>query len=117
MGKPVDENRRSRVARAMHSMRLRGTPWLLCLIALPASAAAWEFDFTAGGNAHGQPTYDPARGSGFEPGSAARFSVHVPEEGNYRVTVRLGGRDPGATTLLAEQRRLLLEDVRTARRQ
>ena len=42
--------------------------------------------------------------------------MQVPE-GNYRVTVRLGGPRPGATTLLAEQRRLMLEDLRTAKRQ
>ena len=43
------------------------------------------------------------------------FSVRVPEEGNYKVTVQLG--DPAAasvTTVKAELRRLMLERVRTA---
>src|SRR5262249_19614812 len=79
--------------------------------------------------------YDKQRGYGFEPGSSitcsdygwrhARrnsctsnepffFSVAVPE-GNYRVTVTFG--DPGAestTTVKAELRRLMLEEVHTA---
>ena len=92
--------------------------WLACLLSLAtldALAAPQEFEFSRGGNAHGRPTYDPQRGFGFEPGDAARFSVRVPE-GNYRVTVRLGGASAAATTLLAEQRRLMLEDVPTAKR-
>ncbi len=97
-------------------MRSPWTPWLLCLTALNVSGAPLEFDFSAGGNAQGHPAYDAQRGFGFEPGSTARFSVQVPE-GNYRVTVRLGGPSPGATTLLADQRRLMLEDLRTAKRQ
>jgi lysophospholipase L1-like esterase len=97
-------------------MRRPWAPWLLLsLTALDASAAPLEFDFTPGGNAHGHPDFDPERGFGFDPGGAARFSVRVPE-GNYRVTVRLGGTSAGDTTLLAEQRRLMLEGVRTARR-
>src|SRR5579872_5418830 len=43
------------------------------------------------------------------------FSVRVPE-GNYRVTVTLGDRDGvSTTTVKAEARRLLLENVHTAR--
>ena len=96
-------------------MKLPCASCLLSLAALNASAAPTEFVFTPGGNAHGHPAYDPQSGFGFEPGSAARFSVRLPE-GNYRVTVRLGGANVGDTTLLAEQRRLMLEQVRTARR-
>ena len=96
-------------------MKLPCASCLLSLAALNASAAPVEFVFTPGGNAHGHPAYDPQSGFGFEPGSAARFSVRLPE-GNYRVTVRLGGANVGDTTLLAEQRRLMLEQVRTARR-
>lgn len=96
-------------------MSWRWVAGLLCLAALDASAAPLEFVFTPGGNAQGHPAYDPQSGFGFEPGSAARFSVRVPE-GNYRVTLRLGGANAGVTTLLAEQRRLMLEDLRTARR-
>ena len=43
------------------------------------------------------------------------FSVHVPEEGNYRVTVTLGDRDgESTTTIKAELRRLMVERVHTA---
>jgi len=96
-------------------MRWQWTTCLLSLAALNASGAPQEFVFTSGGNAHGRPAYEPQSGFGFEPGSTARFSIHLPE-GNYRVTVRLGGASAGDTTLLAEQRRLMLEDVRTAKR-
>ncbi|HEX6397777.1 MAG TPA: rhamnogalacturonan acetylesterase [Steroidobacteraceae bacterium] len=96
-------------------MTRRWAAWLLSLAALDARAAPMEFDFGPGGSASGHPAYDPQRGFGFDPGSAARFSVRLPE-GNYRVTVSLGGGAAGATTLLAEQHRLMLEDVRTTRR-
>jgi lysophospholipase L1-like esterase len=97
------------------AMRRRRVAWLLCLAVLDAPAAPLEFDFGPGGNAQSHPIYDPQRGYGFEPGHVERFSVRLPE-GNYRVTVKLGGAVPGATTLLAEQRRLMLEDVRTPKR-
>lgn len=41
------------------------------------------------------------------------YSVKLPE-GNYRVTVTLGGPDAGDTTVKAESRRLMLESVKTA---
>ena len=96
-------------------MTAAGAPWLLVLVTSIASAAPLRFDFAPGGNAHGHPAYDADRGFGFEPGSAARFSVRVPE-GNYRVSVRLGGTSAGTTTLLAEQRRLVIENLRTPAR-
>jgi lysophospholipase L1-like esterase len=44
------------------------------------------------------------------------FSVRVPEEGNYRVRVTLGDKDgESATTIKAELRRLMVEQVRTAK--
>jgi lysophospholipase L1-like esterase len=95
-------------------MRAHRAPWLLLLAASIACAAPQTFDFTPGGNAHGQPDLVPGAPFGFEPGNGPRFSVRLPE-GNYRVSVRLGGNAAGSTTLLAEQRRLMLEDVRTAR--
>ncbi len=62
--------------------------------------------------------YTVERGYGFEPGeggSPTYFSVRVPEEGNYRVTVALGDADLATvTTVKAELRRLMLERVRTA---
>ena len=38
------------------------------------------------------------------------FSIPVPE-GNYRVTVVLGGKDASVTTVRAEARRLMLEKI------
>ncbi|MEO8113706.1 MAG: GDSL-type esterase/lipase family protein, partial [Phenylobacterium sp.] len=55
-------------------------------------------------------------GYGFESGSPRIFSVAAPP-GNYRVTVTLGGAPASATTIEAETRRLMLQDVRTARGQ
>jgi len=70
-----------------------------------------DFDFTAGGNAAGHLSYDTERGFGFEPGAANRFSVRLPE-GNYRVTVRFAdSRKRTHASVLAEQRRLMLEDI------
>jgi lysophospholipase L1-like esterase len=43
------------------------------------------------------------------------FSVRAPEEGNYRVTVKLGAKDSETTTTIkAELRRLMVEKVHTA---
>jgi lysophospholipase L1-like esterase len=87
------------------------------------SATGWKFDFGLGSVEPGTipvlpaTAYSRERGYGFEPGTKDgpfRFSVAVPE-GNYDVRVTLG--DPGAasdTTIKAEQRRLMLENVRTA---
>ena len=106
----------------------------------PASAAAealrFKFQFGAGQIAPGctpvspDMVYTKERGFGFEPGAAVIaptsggyitsdrpffFSVAVPEEGNYRVTVTLG--DPAGesiTTIKAELRRLMVEQLHTA---
>ena len=73
------------------------------------------FDLTARGNLADHPIYDAERGFGFEADSPAKFSVRLPE-GNYRVTVRLGAkRSATHTSVRAEQRRLMLEDLTTAR--
>ena len=55
---------------------------------------------------------------GFDGGAALKspfyFSVRVPEEGNYRVTVTLGDREAASvTTIKAELRRLMVEKVET----
>jgi lysophospholipase L1-like esterase len=72
---------------------------------------ALDFDFSPGGNAAGHPAYDTVRGFGFESETSSRFSVRLPE-GNYRVTVRFSGpRKRAHAQVLAEQRRLMLEDV------
>jgi lysophospholipase L1-like esterase len=100
----------------------------------PASSAA-PFYFGAASLPAGsvqvlpEHTYSRERGNGFEPGVGAvpvqarssvcsdkpfLFSVALPE-GNYEVTLILGDRNgASATTVKAESRRLMLEDVRTA---
>lgn len=62
--------------------------------------------------------YSEAAGFGYEtPGSGDPpyyFSAHVPEEGNYRVTVKLGAPAAATTTTIkAELRRLMVEKVDT----
>jgi lysophospholipase L1-like esterase len=54
--------------------------------------------------------YDARQGHGFEPGPGSRFSIKLPE-GDYRVTLELGGDAPSQTTIKAEARRLMLEDA------
>jgi len=98
---------------------------LTLLLAATASATTFSYRYDA---AKGTPAYTAEAGFGFEEGSTVAaagscvtsdkppfyFSVKVPEEGNYRVTVKLGA--PGGdtvTTVKAELRRLMLERVRT----
>jgi lysophospholipase L1-like esterase len=83
-----------------------------------------KFDFSGSQPGAGYAAVTPAteysatRGYGFEPGASAGkpsfFSIDLPE-GNYNVTVTLGGI-PAATntTIKAELRRLMLENVQTA---
>jgi lysophospholipase L1-like esterase len=81
-----------------------------------AAAPALDFDFRPGGNAAGNPAYEPDRGFGFEPEFLPRFSIRVPE-GNYRVTVDFSGsRKRTHARVLAEQRRLMLEDVEVGKK-
>lgn len=88
----------------------------LCLAFCAAAQTTFQFDFTATPPA----PYADSKGYGLEEGSDVTkppfyFSVRVPEEGNYKVTVRLGDRHSAAiTTVKAELRRLMLERVRTA---
>ncbi len=65
--------------------------------------------------------YTPERGYGYEPSTHGAgetpiyFSVRVPEEGNYNVTLTLGDPQQSTdTTVKAELRRLMLEKVRIA---
>jgi lysophospholipase L1-like esterase len=99
-----------------------------------ATAAAQKFDFGSQKPAPGHfnvsasTRYSDESGYGFEEGAAVKlsgdsitsdqppfyFSVKVPAEGNFKVTVTLG--DPASdsvTTVKAELRRLMLERVRT----
>ncbi|MET3666024.1 rhamnogalacturonan acetylesterase [Caulobacter sp. 1776] len=86
------------------------------LVLAPSAALArevapvWAFDFTTSIG-----PYDPALGHGFESGSDRLFSVRVPE-GDYRVTLDLGGDKASETTVKAEARRLMLEGVRVGAR-
>jgi lysophospholipase L1-like esterase len=80
-----------------------------------AAQTTFHFDFTSAA-----PTaYSDETGHGLEKGSDLNrppfyFSVRVPEEGNYKVTVKLGDRAAASvTTVKAELRRLMLERVRT----
>jgi len=91
---------------------------LAAMFATPAAAQTpmrFAFDGDATGHVAIAPgtRYDPVRGYGWE--DADRFSVKLPE-GNYRVTLVLGGGKPSATTVKAESRRLMLEAVRTPAR-
>jgi len=94
---------------------LKGLPalgvWLWASSTAFGATNGLAFDFTARGNAAGHPLYDAERGFGFEADAPARFSVRLPE-GNYRVTVRFGdSRKRAHARVLAEQRRLMLEDI------
>jgi len=89
---------------------------LIPMMAGAVCAAEFDFKFDFGA----RPAYSQERGYGFETTANPDkppyyFSVRVPDEGNYRVTVTLG--DPTqatVTTVKAELRRLMLERVRTA---
>ena len=99
---------------------------LLVTVTLLAAAAAWgqKFDLSTGK----LELYSAERGYGFEEGATLKagagsttcekppfyFSMRVPQEGNYRVTVTLGDREAATvTTIKAELRRLMVEKVET----
>lgn len=94
------------------------------VLAVPAFAQAaqsWHFDFgaqPAAGRTAVAPgvIYSAERGFGFEPGEGTPvfFSADLPE-GNYNVTVTLGdAKAASSTTIKAELRRLMLENVHAA---
>jgi lysophospholipase L1-like esterase len=116
-------------------------PVLLLLLAQTVAAQVQKFDFGPGKVAPGykqvlaETIYSKSSGYGFEPGAAVDcmersnrnaltgdlctsskpfyFSVAVPE-GNYRVTVTFGdAASETRTTVKAELRRLMLEEVQT----
>jgi lysophospholipase L1-like esterase len=103
-----------------------GAAVAFAVAALPASAAApAQFTFGTGKPAAGYTAvttdmaYSGERGFGFERGTVPNagkpffFTVDVPE-GNYNVTVTLGDdKLATATTVKAELRRLMLENVAT----
>jgi lysophospholipase L1-like esterase len=91
-------------------------------LARPEEPVPSRFSFVPpGGSGHAVTVapsllYSDERGYGFEPGSQPRrFSVLVPEEGNYRVIVAVGGVPAASSTMIrAELRRLLVEPVDTS---
>ena len=102
---------------------MKRLPLLAALaFALPAfahAAESWHFDFgaakTAGRTAVSPGmAYSAERGFGFEPGKPVFFSADLPE-GNYNVTVTFGDAHAASTTTIkAELRRLMLENVKAA---
>lgn len=105
----------------MPSRQILAPITVLCLLCSWSAMAEppMKFQFGPKGNVRAQDTYDTARGYGFEPAESdaqsTRFSVRVPE-GNYRVTVQLGAKDRASkTSVEAETRRLMLENVSTKR--
>jgi lysophospholipase L1-like esterase len=107
---------------------------LALILLICSTAAAQKFDFGSQKPSSGHVNVSPETrytddlGFGFEQGALVRlsgdsitsdqppfyFSVKVPAEGNYKVTVTLGDPESASvTTVKAELRRLMLERVRT----
>jgi len=89
---------------------------LLALAPLLLPAQTLDFDLTKP-----QPVYNDQDGYGYDvlpapdrkkPAEPFYFSVKVPD-GNYRVKVVLGGKKGGNTTVRAEGRRLLMDNILT----
>lgn len=109
-----------------HLSRLGGALAFAFALSAPAIAAdAYKFAFDAARLGPGYAAvlpgmeYSKARGFGFEPGAAPAsgkpffFTVDLPE-GNYTVTVTVGDdKLASSTTVKAELRRLMLENVKT----
>ena len=91
---------------------------LLALAPLLLPAQTLDFDLTKP-----QPVYNDQDGYGYDvlpapdrkrPAEPFYFSVKVPD-GNYRVKVVLGGKKGGNTTVRAEGRRLMMDNIVTAK--
>ena len=89
---------------------------LMAIAPLALSAQTFDFDLTKP-----QPVYNDHDGYGYDvlpapdkkqPAEPFYFSVKVPD-GNYRVSVTLGGKKGGNTTVRAEGRRLLMDNILT----
>jgi lysophospholipase L1-like esterase len=101
----------------LHRQRVVAGSALLGLAFAALAESPVQFDFGPNGNVSKDATYDATRGFGFEPpapGVLGRsFSVRLPE-GNYLVTLRFGDeRRASRTTVGAESRRLMLQDIVT----
>ncbi len=105
-------------------MRMLVSVFALVGMSAVPTCGQMKFDFGEGkapaGFTRVAPTaaYSDEAGYGFEPSQGpgpVYFTVKVPEEGNYRVTVRLGDEKAETiTTIKAELRRLMLARVHTA---
>lgn len=99
------------------NMKLHHILTAACLLPVFATAQTFDFDMT-----QPQPAYTAEGGFGYDllPAPSAKrptepfyFSVNVPD-GNYRVTVVLGSKKrAGETTVRAENRRLMGENIVT----
>ena len=92
---------------------------LLTLIPTTLWAQTFDIDFSKP-----QPLYNDSIGYGYDikgaptkktPEASFYYSVKVPD-GNYRVTVTLGGKKNGNTTVRAEGRRLLMDQILTPKK-
>jgi lysophospholipase L1-like esterase len=105
----------------------------LAIAWLPLQAQSLKFVYKIHFGPSQTAAYSDELGYGFEPGATVTcvvhkgkgyvtserpffFSVAVPAEGNYQVTVELGDREgESTTTIKAELRRLMVEKLHTAR--
>ncbi len=88
---------------------------LAMLLAGPATPVTYRLDDgrPQPGETRVERDRDYHDGYGYEGGGGRRFSVALPE-GNWRVTMTLGGKRAARTTVKAEARRLMLDRVATA---
>jgi lysophospholipase L1-like esterase len=106
-------------------MKIKLLLFSLCTLPLMAQQTSFDFNFTGkkgpGTLVTAKDIFTSEEGYGYDlqpvPSEKSKtpwfFSVKVPD-GNYRVTVTLGGRSrAGVTTVRAESRRLFLENVAT----
>ena len=91
---------------------------LLAALPLISEAQTFDFDLTKP-----QPVYSEATGYGYDvlpapdkkkPAEPFYFSVRVPD-GNYKVSIVIGGKKNGNTTVRAEGRRLMMDNIVTAK--
>ena len=91
---------------------------LMTLMPVALNAQTYDFDMTKQ-----QPVYSDSQGYGYDvlpapdkkkPAEPFYFSVKVPD-GNYLVKVVLGGRKNSNTTVRAEGRRLMMDNITTKR--
>ena len=104
------------IERAEQKQMKKTLSTLLAMMPLMMAAQTFDFDMTKP-----QPIYDDNNSYGYDiievpdkktPTGPFYFSVAVPD-GNYRVTVKLGGKKNSDTTVRAEGRRLMMDHVTT----